>query len=155
MFNGKQNTHCECLDHEDVHGLRDKRDVKPKLLDCPPPSVTSQRTFRSPAGHPWQVCRSHHQEAAQLESTGTAGIHVQDYLMLGPVHPFPAGLLFSQQPEVPHGHQCQCQSGHSCPCTLLLCTVPTSVCNRVKCGFSLTVSFSKSVALLIPGFSAC
>lgn len=41
------------------------------------------------------------------------------------------------------------------PVHWLLCKVPTSICNLVKCGSSLARFFPKSIVLLITGFSAC
>lgn len=89
MFSRKQNTLRECADCEDAHCLRNEGDVRPKLPDCPSlGDITKDLRVLC-----WPSLAS--PQVTPLES-GTAGVHMQDCLTLGPVHPFLAGLLFSQ-----------------------------------------------------------
>lgn len=148
----KQNTQLQRLDHEHVHFLPGKRDVKPKAPGLLPSLMASPRTFSSSAVPSWAT-----PPFTQPED-GKAGIHMQDYLMLGMSAMWPVlrWTIFFYLPSILRSDMVTHLnvSSNLVPVHWLLCKVLTSICDLVKCGFALTVSFSKLVVHLISGISA-
>lgn len=120
--------------------------MKPKAPGLLSSLITSPRTFRSSAVPSWAAPLFTQQKMAKLQFT------CKIILCWGsrPCGQFFAGLFFFSLPskcsEVQHGNKPQCKQELD-PCALATVQGANFHCDLVKCGYALTVSFSKSVVL--------